>query len=141
MTVLSCYACDDDATGTCDRTRFSQGATVPACDRHRDDRYPDRLMLTDVQHRIAESWLDGHPVGPDHVATPVAPDVHERASDAEHFAESTLSGLIAVRHLSTAPRCESPEWLCMALMCLDQADIRCVAKIARLLCDELESGR
>lgn len=31
---VSCYACDEDATGVADRTHDAEGAMVPACARH-----------------------------------------------------------------------------------------------------------
>ena len=33
-----CYACDAQATGSCDRTHHAEGTRVPACDRHRDSK-------------------------------------------------------------------------------------------------------
>lgn len=57
----TCYACDQAATGYCDRTHFPEGCLVPACDRHSDEwsrRLEDAVEELDLDRTVAETDLD-----------------------------------------------------------------------------------
>lgn len=111
--MTTCYACDDTATGTCDRSRFTEARTVPACDRHRDDHevvpsdalLKERLILGRVAalkraryHELL--WLDS-----DHVGDAEALTAAETAENTPEQLES------------------EPEHLALALLELDQAGL------------------
>jgi hypothetical protein len=109
---MTCYACDNDPTGTCNRTH-SQGGVVPACERHRDDHAepPSDGLVKElvVQGRIASLQSD-------------APEPWLVLDYGAHGAEEAATAASLAEHRD-GPVCTPAEELALALYALDQTGV------------------
>jgi hypothetical protein len=123
--MSTCYACDEPATGTCDRAHHHEVAVVGACERHRDDhdeRPSDQLLKELVVGYRLDRFRGHRDMRPGFARDQAGRAIDDAACEAENY--SGLSGA----------------WqLALALELLDQAGLSAELqeKLCRLLAREM----